>query len=143
MQTQNKYSSQKKIATLWLVFSFLILGLFVLLSLSRHSEDSSEEWTWLLSQLSPGLSAISGSLIYSATNQSKISEQKIDKFFTRIVMLVSMVYLSILTGLILSIPFAENQDIKILDHLTSLSLLVTFMQAIVLGLLGIFFAKTN
>lgn len=142
MATISKYTAQKRIALVWFIFSPLIVILFVFIS-SPRSGAGKDYYSWLINFLSPALSLIVSSFIYSANNKESLEQKFIDVFFIRLVNLSSIFYLLFLLGILLATPFSQKHDIKFIDYLNSFSLLLGFIQTLLLALLGIFFVKSD
>jgi formate hydrogenlyase subunit 3/multisubunit Na+/H+ antiporter MnhD subunit len=143
MTTISKYTAQKKIALTWFIFSSLIVILFIFISSPRAGENVKDYYSWLIGFLSPALSLIVSSFIYSANNRETLEQKFIDSFFVRLVNIASVFYLLFLLGILLATPFSQKKDIKFIDYLNNFSLLLSFIQTLILALLGIFFVKND
>jgi hypothetical protein len=143
----SKLRAQKNISLSWFVLSSIIIVLFIVVSSSRVLPNSAEHINWLINYLSPGLSIIVSSFIYSATNREKLNSILnsifLDRYFHRLVLYSSIFYLLFILGIICYTPWHEKENISFIAHLKSFSAILNFEQTILLALLGIFFIKQD
>ncbi|WP_316738296.1 hypothetical protein [Pedobacter aquatilis] len=138
----DKYKAQKQIALTWMIGSCIFIIAFLVITMTRPDAEMGE-WKWLIGSLSPGLTLITTSFIYASLKPEIIKSQKIDRYFMRLVNGSSLFYLFVLLIIIITIPISESDDKTMITHINKYSILIGFIQAIVLGLLGIFFSKND
>jgi len=141
MRLTSKYSAQKKISILWFVASAIFITIFLLISVPRTEAGSTETFEWLLNYISPTLSLITSAFVYTANNRETLLKKNIDIFFVRMVIFSSIFYLGFLFIILLITPFSDRADISFIDHLKRYSLILGFIQTLLVVLLGIFFVK--
>ena len=141
MKLTSKYAAQKQLSILWFIASAIFITLFLLISIPRTDPGSTETFEWLLNFISPTLSLITSAFVYSANNREALLKKNIDTFFVRMVMLSSIFYLGFLFTVLLITPFSDRADISFINHIKRFSLILGFIQTILVVLLGIFFVK--
>ena len=137
----SKYDAQKSISMLWFISSAIFIVFFLLISVPRTDPGSTESFEWLLNYISPVLSLIAGAFVYTANNREALLKKSIDVFFVRMVISGSIFYLGFLFVILLITPFSEKADMSFIKHLKRFSLVLGFIQTILVGMLGIFFVK--
>lgn len=113
----------------------LILALAVLSSQPKIFSDASAAWGWFLPNLTPTMMLV-GAAAYTKQKTSDLRAETIGPLFL-ISLLVSIVYLLLLTGSIVGVLFSSQP----IDWLGKSSLWLGPMQGLAASSLGAFFSK--
>lgn len=134
------FQAQKKISLLWFVFSGIIFLLIFFQTLFGKYEDKIEVvWNWLLPNLIPTLSIIL-SVFFAEFNQRKRKEKHVDRFYYKLVIILSLFYLCVLLLIILLDPFINK---SFLETISKSNYYLVPLQCIVGISIGFFFVKSN
>lgn len=147
--------AQKKIITLWLVFSLFIFLFYLIQSvMNRFEQEGGQIWEWLLQFIVPPLTLMLGVLL-SKLNGPK-SERDIDRFHYRIALYLSLFFLIILafTPIMARVfMFQEQSEIlvtemdgsnpSLFDVLKGFNAFLIPIQGITTLVLGFFFASKS
>jgi ABC-type phosphate transport system permease subunit len=132
---------KKKLAILWFVVSGLLF--FVVLFQSYfdyYGENMSKVWEWLLPTMMPTLSLMLGVFVMDTVNRG-MEIKKVDRFFFRLTLGISSIYLTVVALTILVIPFVivKTQDMVVFYQKSHLFL--GPLQGLASASLGAFFVK--
>lgn len=139
--TINFSKAQKRIATLWFVFSLIIFTLFFLQTLLGKFEDKNQEaWGWLLPIILPNLTLMLSIFLSDIHNKKKneANDSKVDVFFYRLTIGISFFYLGTILCIIIIQPLTSKNIINLMSE--SLIFLGP-LQALVSGSIGLFFVN--
>jgi len=130
--------AQKRLAIVWLAGSGILFILLLLQTIfGRYGDKVDEAWAWLLPTFMPVLSLIIGVLI--ADNLGEGSENKtVDRFLLRLSLLLSIMYLIVVSLTILMSPFSEFTPLELM-RISNLWLAP--FQGLVAAAIGAFFVN--
>jgi cobalamin synthase len=134
---------QWRLATVRLVGA-AVLFVIVLVQIAggKYGQDDDKAWGWLLPNLLPTLSMISGAIVYQVKNQS--TPMMVTRFAFRTTWWLSLIYLLLVLVTVLLVPLAEQmRNMKPIDWLTHPHALLTGLSTIVGGTLGAFFVSSR
>jgi hypothetical protein len=104
-----------KLAKLWLImsmgFALLLIGQSVM---NKYAGKVTDVWSWALPTIIPTLSLILTVLGASSNETSKDDQTRIKKPFYRAAYWLSVVYLSLILGVILVEPFTPYDPLELL-----------------------------
>jgi hypothetical protein len=144
VQLISKYGAQKKIALAWFIMAGIYIILFLIIGGYRTDPGkSTDHIEWMINFLSPSLTMITTAFIYSAANREVLEQKNVDVFFFRLIFCISLFYFGFLLTILLLTASADRNNIGFMTHLKRFSLVLGFLQTIIVGLLGIFFVKEN
>lgn len=145
MKTIDKSVAQKKLVIAWLVASFFVCTLFVIVSWTRTTDnDFTDVVQWLFNYLSPGLTLMIGAFAYTANQSEPVQPKYISSYYFQITFWFSIVYLLVIVAITLLVPVAlEEPSLLLVSYLKKFNIILSFLQTSVLVLLGIFFSKEN
>ena len=132
----SSFRARRKLATLWLVGAVIVFFLLILQSVSGVYSDRVEEaWSWFLPTVIPPLSLIMG-VIVRDSRTAEAKGKSVDRFFFRLPLALSAVYLLIVAFSAVGHAFVPQQPLELM----SLSnLWLGPLQGFVTASLGIFF----
>ncbi len=108
--------AKKKIATLWFIFSGVILLLIMIQSIMGRFETKSDEaWGWILPTIIPTLSLILSIFIVDIRN-TRSSKIFVDIFYYRLTISFSAFYLLTVLLIILLQPFTGTPIITLMKN---------------------------
>lgn len=129
---------KRGLAQLWFASSGTIFLLFLLQSLlGKYGARVGEAWGWLLPTIMPTLSLIIGVLIADVFGQEK-SDRLVDRFFYRLTLGLSVVYLLSVLLVILVQPLSSLTPYELMSQT---SLWLGPFQGIVAAAIGAFFSR--
>ena len=130
--------SQKYLAGVWLVGTGIPFLIILLQSIfGRYGNDASAAWSWLLPYVVPTTSLIIGVLVTDAFSKDE-KPQTVDRFIFRLALILSAIYLSLLTLTLLAQPFSPFEALELMKLST---LWLAPLQGLVSAALGAFFVQ--
>lgn len=130
-------AAKKKLATLWFIMAASIFTLMILMSFSELKAYLDIAWGWLLPNILPSLSLILAVFFIDIQEKNDGNQKLVDRFYYRIAFGVSLFYLLIILGIILSAGFKFNLK----DIMQSSNIYLAPIQGVVGAALGLFFYK--
>jgi len=132
---------KKRLAVLWLTGGGFLFLLFLLQSVFGYfagcGMNARDAWGWLLPTIMPTLSLIVGVLAMEAATRN-VDERRVDPFFFRLAIFLSLGYLlAVLLPLLLQ-PFSPRTPREIMDLA---NLWLGPLQGLTAATVGIFFTK--
>jgi len=135
----NKFTAQKRLSIVWIVFTFLIAALLFAMSLNNKFEGNDKDaWKWFSQFCVPGITLMLTTFV-AISQKSNDQAPKIDLFFYRLTMAISVFYLLSLLITLLYVPFATSA----LTLFARSNIFLTVFQGISMSALALFFAKGN
>lgn len=132
--------SKKKLATFWLLSSFIIFAILLAQTiLGRYESNIDQVFGWFLPTIMPTLSLIIGVLVNDAFKKSK-NEPTVDSFFFRLSYTLSLAYLITVLLTLLLQPFSAFSALELM-RLSNLWLAP--FQGLVSASLGVFFVSRH
>ncbi|MBE99790.1 hypothetical protein [Flavobacterium coralii] len=133
-------SAKKRIAILWFTFAAVVfLILFLQTVKGKYESNITEAWGWYCQNILPSLSLIVSVFIFDSTNGT-VRNRSVEKFHFNIAFFLSLFYLLVIIGVILSQPFAKTSPIVWLQQS---NIYLGPLQGIATGAIGIFFIKRS
>ncbi len=139
-----KYKAQKKLTVVWFCSSALLL-IYVILWQITGKETITDIASWLLQHLVPYLTLITTGFIVAYSQENKNDNAQIDIFFYRLSLLVSIFYIGFLLVILIMIPkdkFQHGMQYA-KDSFEQNSKILPYFEAILGGVLGVFFTKKS
>lgn len=134
------FEAQKRISILWFLYAGLIFMVILLQTLlNKFGSKTDEVWNWILPNLVPTLSIIL-TVFLAEIGKLKESVKNVNVFYFRLVLFLSLFYLTILFLIILIIPFISDSFIDIIN---SSNLYLAPLQGLVGIAIGFFFVKSE
>ena len=134
------FIAQKKIAMLWLIVSFVLFLIFLILSLTKYKEVDSQIWNWFLPNIIPTLSLILGVFVSEFFN-SKKNRKQVVLFYFNLTFYMSLCYLMIFFVLI--IVDGLDSNLPLTEIIAKSNLYLGPLQGLVTITMGLFFVKGN
>jgi hypothetical protein len=132
---------ERWLALVWFVPAGVLSLIFIIQSMSnKYLGQTAEAWQWFLPNLLPVLSLILGALVAEAMSGGP-GARRIQRFYFRLTMGLSIVYLIAFALPILALPFVAVRSGEMIEHLKRSNLWLGPMQGLVSASLGIFFVK--
>jgi len=131
-------NAKKKIATFWFVFSLILfLIVFIQTITGKFENNVQEAWGWLFALILPNLTVIISTFV-SDINRPDVDTSKVDIFYLRLTLGLSLIYLLAVITILLLQPATSKTIIQLMRES---SIFLGPMQGLVSGSLGLFFLK--
>jgi hypothetical protein len=131
--------AKKRLAILWFLLSGFIILLMIYLVNGKLVDFSNKAWNWLLPNIFPTLTLILTVFVTDFQNSRNENGKQVKKFYFRLSFYLSLVYLSIIIGILLSPIWGYN----ILKVIEGSNLYLGPIQGLVAASLGFFFFNNN
>jgi hypothetical protein len=130
--------AKKKIATLWFSYALVLFLIIFFQSIMGKFEDKNQiAWGWFLSNVMPSLSLMLSIFLADVRNQNN-DDTEIDRFYYRLTMGLSILYLTLLILILLMQPLIAKPIITLMNES---SIYLGPFQGLVSGSLGLFFIQ--
>lgn len=135
----SRQTAQKTLALIWFSFgALLFITIFLQTILGYYDDRANEVWSWFLPTTMPTLSLIAGVLAAEALG-ANIRAKSVDVFIFNLSLILSVVYLLMVSLVIFLKPVLSIQDPLEVMRLSNLGL--GPFQGLVSACIGIFFIK--
>jgi hypothetical protein len=131
---------KRRLAILWFVGGFLLFLVFILQSMfGKYGAKTEEAWAWFLPTVMPTISLVAGVMVSDAISDTS-GGKRIRRFFFRLAMAFSVIYLSMVALIPLVQPFTGT---SVLELMSRSNFWLSPLQGLVVAVLGIFFTKAE
>ncbi len=132
-------NAKRKLSRPWFVAGAILFTIMFFQTIGGKFEDKTvEAWGWFTQNLLPTLSLIIAVFVTDLGTESK--DREIEKFYFNLAFGISIFYLCIVTGVLLSGPFYSK---GLVQWLQSSSIYLGPFQGLVAATIGIFFSKKS
>lgn len=132
-------NAKRKLSQPWFVAAAILFIIMFLQTIGGKFEDKNvEAWGWLTQNLLPTLSLIIAVFVTESSVESM--DKEIEKFYFNLAFGMSIFYLCIVVGVLLSGPFSSK---GLIEWLQSSSIYLGPFQGLVVATIGIFFIKKS
>lgn len=136
MKLMNLSKAKNALATLWGIFTIILVFIFSFQTLNGiYLDNEKQAWGWLIQGIFPSLSLMIGVFISDSLQHKKSGEQ-VKRFYFRIAFILSFCYLLLMLFIVLYRPFTVYAPIEILEIS---SIWIGPIQGIVTAAIGMFF----
>lgn len=132
--------AKKRIATLWLILSGLLILIFLIFTFTDKFENKNQQaWGWMLSCIMPTLSLMFSIFMFDVKSVDT-DNKEVDRFYYRITLGLSIAYLSLIFANIFICPFIEK---SLMEMMTESNIVLAPFQGLVSASVGLFFYKKD
>ena len=119
----------------WLIAGLVLFAVVIAQSISGHYGDEPRPaWTWLLGAIMPTIGVIVGALCYTALNPHRL-QYVVRRFFYRIALALSIVYLLLIAVTIAIEPFVPMDAFELMQVSNNWLIPIQTLTASVIGVL--------